>query len=351
MHSPVIRRRRPGFARPLISLLAGVILATASLSTAGPAAAQGVTGPTTTANCQSVDGNATCQSGVTFRFSGSAGTKSGGGPSDWTPPACWYEPTSVFTPELLQAVYQLPLFGILVVLLTGGDTGTNFDFHANDKGNWWDLVYNPAMPDAQTQCTLAGPILVWVPDAAPAPQEAVTTWKMAAAARNMIPVDAPALTLKPGPGNQIVNLPTLVSFTDRLPRTWVTASLNVDGYTLAATTVATPASITVDAGTPNASPSSCTYQLASDSSGTYQVDPNRTTCNDGSSGPNAGIVYRRPTAAGATYPLTATMTWKVTWTDTASPDSPPQANPTLPDLTVTSPAIPVVAKEVETINH
>jgi len=350
MHGPVTLRRRPGPSRRLPALLAGLILATSSLAAAGPAHARGGDGGQTT-GCQSVDGKATCISGVWFSPpSGGAGTKKGGGSSDWTPPACWYEPSSGFSPQLLQAIYQIPLFGIIVVLLTNGDTGTNYDFHANDKGEWWEFVYNPAMPDAQTQCTLPGwPILEWVPTATP-PQEAVTTWKMAAAARNEIPVDVPTLTLRPGKDAQIVNLPTQVSFAAALPRTSVTANLDVGGYILAATTVATPASITVNAGTPNASPSSCTYRLTADGGGSYQVDPNSTSCNDGSSGPNAGIVYRRPTAAGASYPLTATMTWNVTWTNTTSADSPPQA-PALPDLTVTSPVIPVQVKEIETINH
>lgn len=141
-----------------------------------------------------------------------------------------------------------------------------------------------------------------------------------------------------------------VSFTDALPRTWVTAQLNVNGYALAATTVATPASVTVNAGSPDASPSSCTYKLAPNGNN-YQVDPGSTRCSDGSAGPNAGIVYRRRTPAGTTYPVTATVTWNVTWTDTASPDSPPQTNPALGPLTLTTAPLPVTVKEIETTNH
>lgn len=339
--SGTVTRRRP------LSLVVGLILAATSLSTADPAGAKGSSGPGTPPGCQDVNGQATCHSGVVFSVNGTGTTVAA--PSDWTPPACWYEP-SLFTPTFLKVAYLLPVIGPVIPLLTGGDIGNNGDFHNGQKGRWWGFVYNPAMPDAQAQCQLLGyPLLEWVPDVTP-PQEAVTAWKMAAAAAKVVPVTPPQLTLRPGANSQVVNLPTLVSFTNPMNRTWVTASLNVDGYALAATTIATPASITVDAGTPHASPSSCTYKLAA-AGGTYQVDPNSTRCSDGSSGPNAGIVYRRSTAPGATYPLTATVTWNVTWTDTASPDSPPQTDPTLGALTLTTPPTPVTVNEIETINH
>lgn len=347
----LIAHRSSGLFRRPLSVVASLILAATALSIADPADATGNRGPGqggTSANCAyDVNGHATCQSSVTFTINGSGTTVAA--PTGWTPPACWYEP-SFFTPTFLQVAYLLPLVGDVIVMVTGGDTGTNGDFHAGQKGRWWGFVYNPAMPDAEARCDLPGyPILEWVPSVTPPPQEAVSAWKMAAAAAKVMPVNVPALTLRPGADGQVVNLPTLVSFTDPLPRTWVTARLNVNGFALAATTIATPASITVNAGSPDASPSSCTYSLASNG-GNYQVDPSSTRCSDGSAGRNAGIVYRRPTPAGVTYPLTATVTWNVTWTDTASPDSPPQATPALGPLTLTTPPIPVAVKEIESVN-
>lgn len=348
------RRRRESLrARRWLAFLAGMSLIAISLFSAGPAEATGTFGtPGPPAGCSdNLQGKPACKSFVYFTLKGSSGMTTANGTSDVSPAPCWYEPSTLFTSTLLRAAYAFPLVNLVVLALTGGDTGKNFDFHADEKGHWWEFVYNPAMPlpDAQAQCQLSGAILEWVPNANAAPQNAVTAWKMAAAAAKIVPITPPQLTLQPGADNQVVNLPTLVSFTDPLPRTWVTAQLNVDGFALAATTIATPATVTVNAGSPDASPSSCTYKLAPNGD-TYQVDPNSTRCSDGSSGPNAGIVYRRPTPAGVTYPVTASVTWNVTWTDTASPDSPPQTYPTLNPLTLTTPPMPVTVKEIESVN-
>jgi enoyl reductase len=336
-----------------LAFVASVGFIAISWFAAGPAEATGTFGtPKPNVGCgNDLQGQPICRSIVHFLLNGSTETTTTNGTSDASPAPCWYEPSTLFSATLLRDAYMLPLVNLLVLALTGGDTGKDFDFHAGQKGYWWEFVYNPAMPlpDAQAQCQLSGPILEWVADTNTAPQNAVTTWKMAAAAAKIVPISLPKLTLRPGADKQVVNLPTLVSFTDPLPRTWVTAQLNVNGFALAATTVATPASITVNAGSPDASPSSCTYSLAL-SGGGYQVDPSSTRCSDGSSGPNAGIVYRRPTPAGVTYPVTAAVTWNVAWTDTASPDSPPQTYSTLNPLTLTTPPMPVTVNEIESVN-
>lgn len=348
MRCSMTRRRLPTVLRRPLALCGVLILAANWLAVSGPVEAWGGSNGSSV-GCDAINGKATCTSVVVFKANGTGSTVAA--PSNWVPPACWYEP-SFFTPTFLRIAYLLPVFGDLVPLITGGDTGTNGDFHDGQKGHWWGFVYNPSMPvaDAQAQCQLTGgPILEWVPDAVPVPREAVTAWKMAAAAAKVIPVNPPTLSLQPEPGNQVVNLPTSVSFTNPLPRAWVTATLNVNGFALAATSIATPASLTVNAGTSDASPSSCTYSLTP-KGGDYQVDPSSARCSDGSSGTNAGIVYRRRTPAGVTYPLTATVTWNVTWTDTASPDSPPQATPALGPMTLTTPPIPVAVKEIESVN-
>jgi hypothetical protein len=356
MLGPVTRRRRPGISRRSLSLLVGLIVAATSLSIAGPAAAKDSTGPGQPAG-DGCDANvpgtsALCHSGVTFSVNGNSNATVPG-PSDAPIPGCWFEPSTFFTPTALKFISQVPVVSLLMPLLMGADTGTNGDFHDGQKGGWYEFVYNPAMPlpEAQVKCDVTmPPLLEWVPDATTPPGNAVSAWKMAKAAEKVLPVATPTLTLRPGAGNQVVNLPTLVSL-DTFQRTFVTASLKVNGFALAATTIATPVSITVNAGTADASPSSCTYTLGSDGGKTpsFQIDPNSTHCSDGSSGSNAGIVYRRPTAAGNTYPLTASVTWNVTWTDTDNPDSLPQ-NP-LGSLTLTSPPTPVKVNEIESINH
>lgn len=356
MSGPVTRRRRPGIFRSPPSLVVGLIFAAVSLSIAEPVGATNAPGPVTPPSdgCSAnVPGTAAlCRSIVKFSVNGNSNTTVPGS-SDAPIPGCWFEPSTFFTPGTLKFISNMPFVNILMPLLTGADTGTNGDYHDGQKGSWYEFVFNPAMPlpEAQAKCdVMRPPLLEWVPDATTPPGNTVSAWKMAKAAEKVLPVATPTLTLRPPAGSQVVNLSTLVSL-ETFQRTFVTASLNVNNFTLAATTIATPVSITVNAGTADASPSSCTYTLASDGGKTpsYQTDPNSTHCSDGSSGPNAGIVYRRPTAAGTTYPLTATVTWNVTWTNTANPDDPPQGS--LGTLTLTSPPTPVTVNEVESINH
>lgn len=59
----------------------------------------------------SVNGQATCQSGVSFTINRTGTTVAA--PSGWTPPACWYEP-SFFTPKELEIASVLPGVGLIL---------------------------------------------------------------------------------------------------------------------------------------------------------------------------------------------------------------------------------------------
>ncbi|MEU8352103.1 hypothetical protein [Streptomyces sp. NPDC048845] len=135
-----------------------------------------------------------------------------------------------------------------------------------------------------------------------------------------------------------MNLGTYAKFDAPLDQVWVTASIDYMGYSVAATTVATPESLTVNAGTEYAEPSSCTYDLAKSGDG-YKVDSKGSDCN---------ITYRR-SSRNDSYELTAELTWRVHWTASADPGGPLQ-QPALPDGT-SSTTEDVVVKEVQSINR
>jgi hypothetical protein len=276
---------------------------------------------------------------TTTNFHGSGASPMESSDVSWTPPPCWYEPR--YTPKQYQDYYRNSL--------KGWDTGKQFiwpeyqqlekeKYNQGKDGLWWELVYNENMPpeNALSQCNVSDPF-VWVPTGDPTPPAGVLTpeelSKIAYAATKL---PAPPVQLSPGPDKQVVNLPTYVKFTAPLDRVWVTASLNAQGVNIAATTVATPVAIKIDAGTSDADPQTCTYDLAKSSSG-YQVDSSNAPCN---------ITYRRSSGSG-TYPLKAQITWKVTWTPSTNPDGPPQ-QPALPDGLSTY-SQDVIVKEIQTV--
>ncbi|RZB17839.1 hypothetical protein StrepF001_18705 [Streptomyces sp. F001] len=121
-------------------------------------------------------------------------------------------------------------------------------------------------------------------------------------------------------------------------RMWTTASINYKGVQMAATTVAAPVALKVEAGTADADPQTCTYDLVKGKGG-YTVDSKDAGCN---------VTYRRSSGTG-TYPFKASITWKVTWTDSADPDGAPQ-QPALPDGLSTYEQ-DVTVKEIQAVNR
>lgn len=265
-------------------------------------------------------------------------TSSGG---SWDPPACWYEPQ--YTPEQFDAAFQA-----LLKTLSGAN-GTaaqqqydalkaDHDFHRGEDGLWWGMVKTKKAWDLPNTapCTQS-PGVQWVPTGKPpAGMLAVTPQMLSKLAYGATKLPPPMVKLSPAPDKQTVNLATFVSFNQPLKPVSVTASLDYAGVRIAASTLAVPTSLRVDAGTDDASPRTCTYQFTQSGSG-YQVDSSTSSCN---------ITYQR-SSRGGTYPLTAEVTWHVSWTASKDPYATP-ANP-LPDGLTGGAPQNVVVREIQTV--
>ncbi|MEU5886411.1 hypothetical protein ABZ835_06180 [Streptomyces sp. NPDC047461] len=264
--------------------------------------------------------------------------------TSWTPPACWYAPK--YTPEQLQK-YMEPIW-------EAGSTGAEWDneqrkkYNANDeekafnkdktgKGYWWDSYVDKSYPPGWDACD-DGPFWVDTGDAPPADMEnAVTPEILAELAYNEIRVPGTKVTLAPAQATK-VNLPTWswLDGADFKPVS-VTASVPVIG--IDATATAEPVSLKIEPGTSDA----VTYPA----SGVCEI-------NDGRIGepyakgkadetPPCGVKYLRSSGAG-TYPLRATVTWKIEWTSTSG------AGGDLPDGSFGA-TQDVVVQEIQAINR
>ncbi|MEV7775421.1 hypothetical protein [Kitasatospora sp. NPDC086791] len=259
----------------------------------------------------------------------------------WDPPACWYEPE--YSPEQFDAAFQA-----LLQSLSGASGGADaqkqydalkqdHDFHRGENGAWWVMVKSKKSWDLPntTPCTQS-PGVQWVPAGnPPAGMLAVTPQMLSKIAYGATKLPSPTVKLSPDAGRQTVNLPTFISFDQPLQPVSVTASLDYAGFSIAASTLAVPVALNVDAGTDDASPRSCTYEFTQ-SGGGYQVDSSSSSCN---------ITYTR-SSRGGTYPLTGRVTWRVTWTPSKDPHAAP-ANPLPNGLTDSTPQN-VVVKEIQT---
>ena len=303
------------------------------LASAGGAAADRGTGTTDTGGNT---GDGDIGSSVRFTYHSPGGgqpmTSSTG---NWSPPVCWFEPR--YTNDALakhneEMEDKGPLEGI------DHDTAENrkeeTDAHRDKDGMWWERT--PVM--SPRSCEI-GELWIWVDRGDPdPPADAVDPEILAGLAYDRTKLPAPPVDLKPNEDRNVVNLPTKIEFSEPLDRVWTTASLaNAQaGINIAATTVAEPVSLRIDAGTEYAEPSSCTYDLVK-AGGGYEVNSEGAGCN---------ITYRKSSGEG-TYPMEAQIVWDVTWNPTASPDGEP-ANGDLPDgLSVTEQAVTV--KEIQTV--
>ncbi|QKW08468.1 hypothetical protein HUT18_20950 [Streptomyces sp. NA04227] len=259
----------------------------------------------------------------------------------WKPPLCWAQPK--FTPDEYKEYKKktAPIDPSTGKVLPGWDKGT--EFHEGDDGAWWFNTY--AVDQLKSgkiefqdlkKCTTI-PNVQWRKAGDP-PPDMISPLALAGLAFAETKLPAPGVELSPTPDKQVVNLPTKVKFDAPLPRVWVTATFNHFDVNIAATTVATPVSLQIDAGTDAADPRSCTYDLAKSKTG-FQVNTRDSGCN---------VTYRRSSRDGE-FPLQAQVKWKVTWTDSADPDGAPQA-PELPQGVSTFEQN-VAVKEIQSINR
>ncbi|MFJ5120937.1 hypothetical protein [Kitasatospora sp. NPDC088548] len=260
----------------------------------------------------------------------------------WVPPACWYEPQ--YTPDQFDAAFKALMeqlgstSGAADMLKQYEALKADGDFHRGQPGAWWGMVKTKKVWDLPvTDACTQSPGIQWVPAGnPPAGMLAVTPQMLSKIAYAATKLPAPQVKLSPAADRQTVNLPTFVSFSEPLQPVSVTASLDYMGFSIAASTLAVPVALRVDAGTDDASPRSCTYNFVS-AGGGYQVDSSTSGCN---------INYAR-SSRGGSYPLTGQVTWQVTWTPSKNPHAAP-ANPLPNGLTDGTPQN-VVVREIQTV--
>jgi hypothetical protein len=256
--------------------------------------------------------------------------------TDWKPPVCWYEP--MYTPDEYEEFMKSAYKGAGEPAASYAKQRADEDYHRGDQGLWWQVKFR------NDNYTEACPVTtdnweIWVPPAQPEPEpNQLTPEILSELAYSSTKLPTPPIVLSPRADLLKVNLGTRVKLRSDFDRVWTTASINYKGVQMAATTVATPVALKVDAGTDDADPQTCSYELVKSEHG-YTVDSTDATCN---------ITYLRSSGTG-TYPFKASITWKVTWTDSANPDGAPR-QPALPDGLSTYEQN-VTVKEIQAVNR
>ncbi|MER7840154.1 hypothetical protein ABTY98_30745 [Streptomyces sp. NPDC096040] len=272
--------------------------------------------------------------------------------TDWTPPACWYEPRSVaefrdYVEKMYTETINTPGQANYAKAAVGQFRGIykdgkykNYNEDKADEGNWWVAVQNPDRLDdpASWECS---DLPFWVANSDdPGVPQAVTPKILAEAAYDAIQLPDTKVTLAPADITK-VNLATW-AWLDKaeFKEASVTASLNAGGLNIQATTTAKPISLKLEPGTSNAE--------------TYPASGMCTMNSDGSIGepyakgradetPSCGIKYLRSSGDG-TYHLKATTTWQISWSGTGG------AGGDLPDGTFGT-TQDIKVQEVQAVNR
>ncbi|WP_228454510.1 hypothetical protein, partial [Streptomyces alkaliphilus] len=254
--------------------------------------------------------------------------------TSWSPPACYYAP--LYTPAQMRDKEDHWLHHMTVdspheeQVKTDtrdryddlfGEDGEFPDFHTDraGEGMFWSRVINRDHPDRAAQLSCE-PRLFWVDFGDPPPPGpgVVDTATLAALAWEYTRVPETEVTLNPE-GSQVVNLPSWVWLDDGTFEP-VTVRAELPDYGIWAETVATPRSLRLTPGTPDAAlhPASGRCEARNGRIGD-PWSPGRT-----GEEPPCGITYLRSTT-GTPHTLGATLVWGVFWTDSLGGGS------TLPD--------------------
>ncbi|WP_409470344.1 hypothetical protein [Streptomyces sp. HC307] len=298
----------------------------------------------------------TLTSKITYSGSikGSDGSTGGVTPvTDWTPPACWYEPRSaeefskyvedmytetVNTPG--QHSYAKTSVGMFRDEYKDGKY-KNYNLDIKDEGSWWVAVQDEDRwmePEAQL-CDEA-PFWVETGDAPPV-DNAVTPQVLAELAYNQLQLPTTEVTLAPAEITK-VNLPTWAWLdAAKFKEVSVTAQLNAGGVNIQATTTAKPVSLKLEPGTADAETYPASGECALNGDGSIGEPYAKGKADDT---PPCGLKYLR-SSGGGTFNLQATVTWEITWTGTGNP------NPTdLPDGTFGADQA-VTVQEIQSVNR
>ncbi|MFE5397357.1 hypothetical protein ACFQ9U_22720 [Streptomyces sp. NPDC056568] len=309
---------------------AGTLAAACVLSTSGTALAKDPGGSQfDVEGSNSADGGQTLESRIVFTGATGGGEEGNSGgftpTSDWSPPACWYEPkwTPAEFADEFRKRWDIPhasgvgeAYQLSQDHYINGEPYKDFNKKETGKGIWWDSVRDEKRAEAGDPSAFACDTKTfWVENGdTPNVENAVTPEVLAQLAYARIKVPDTSVTLAPANTTK-VNLPTWAWLDKaKFGEVSVTASLAVGGVNIQATTTATPVSLSLEPGTPDAEtyPASgeCTIN-ADDSIG----EPYAKGKADQT--PPCGIKYLRSSGDG-TYNLQATITWDVTWTGTGA---------------------------------
>ncbi|MFE9613685.1 hypothetical protein [Streptomyces sp. NPDC006012] len=265
--------------------------------------------------------------------------------TSWKPPACWYAPK--YTPENLQAHLE-PIWA-------ADSTGYEWDSKQREKynaldpdkgfnkdkagdGYWWGSYVNESYPPGWDACYDKEYFWVDKGDAPPAGiKNVITPEILAGLAYNEIRVPGTKVTLAPA-GQTKVNLPTW-AWLDGADFKPVSVTASVPVLDLTATATAEPLSLKIEPGTADAVtyPASGVCGISNGSIGEpYARGKAEQT-------PPCGVKYLR-SSGGGSYPLRATVTWKITWTGTGG------AGGDLPDGSFGA-TQDVVVQEIQAVNR
>ncbi|MFD4345702.1 hypothetical protein ACFWQ6_12695 [Streptomyces coelicoflavus] len=304
---------------------------------------------------------------VRIEYSGSVAPNGGTGnvtsaDVNWSPPPCWYAPylgakdfKKEMSANIKEAASAPGMAGTPGAAI--GQTKAHYedgfgwedhpgyeDYNVakDGEGMFWAGVENPDEPDIlkRSSCT---ELPFWVDNGeAPPPryERAITPEILAALAYQHMELPGTEVTLAPAQTTK-VNLPTWawLDKTD-FQEVRATASINVPGFALTATTTAKPVSLKLEPGTPDAETYPASGECGFDDDGSIG-EPYAKGKADQT--PPCGITYLRSSGDG-TFNLQATITWDIAWTGTGD------AGGDLPDGTFEN-AQAVTVQEIQTVNR
>ncbi|MFB6554477.1 hypothetical protein [Streptomyces sp. NPDC056405] len=305
-----------------LALPGAVLFAGAALLTTGPAHAEtGFGGSRGEADTSSGSSGRDITSQVTFNTSKNGTGESTGALTavgDYDPPACWYEPK--WTPEEYEKDFkQRWNVGHFSGAAQGyaaeksryieGKPYKDFNKEKSGEGMFWGTVYDwdRLEGDDYLACSQAD---FWVDNGDDPPVEgAIDSETLAMLAYNRLQVPDTEVTLAPAEATK-VNLPTW-AWLDKADfhEVSVTASLNVGGWNLSATTTAKPVSLKLEPGTADATMFPASGECTISAEGTVG-EPYAKGKSDET--PPCGVTYLRSSGEG-TYDLKATVTWEIAW--------------------------------------
>ncbi|MGI5197350.1 hypothetical protein ACQEVY_27595 [Streptomyces sp. CA-288835] len=266
----------------------------------------------------------TISSQVTFDVSKNGTGKSTGALTavgDYDPPACWYEPQ--WTPEEYEKEFKkrwdVGHFSGAAQGYAGeqaryieGKPYKNFNKDKTGEGMFWGAVYDWDRLEGDDYLACGGADF-WVENGDfPDVEDAIDAETLAMLAYKEIKVPDTEISLAPENITK-VNLPTW-AWLDKAEfhEVSVTASLNVPGWNLAATTTAKPVSLKLEPGTGDATTFPASGECAINDDGSIG-EPWAKGKSDET--PPCGITYLRSSGEN-TYKLKATVTWEITWEGT-----------------------------------